>query len=61
MPQPVTLWKCCLLTADGWTLLSETTTAHGWDDQPQGVDGGTAGELLAAPVAVSLQPNGRYL
>jgi len=45
----------------GWTLLSETATAHGWDEQPQGVDGGTAGELLVAPVAVGLQPNGRYL
>jgi len=46
---------------NGWTLLTETTAAHGWNGQPQGVDGGTAGELLAAPVAVSLQPNGRYL
>jgi len=45
----------------GWVLLNETTTAHGWDDQPQGVDGGAAGELLAMPVAVSLQPNGRHL
>ena len=45
----------------GWTLLSETTTARGWDDQPQGVDGGTAGELLATPVAVTLEPNRRYL
>ncbi len=45
----------------GWTLLSETATAHGWDEQPQGVDGGTAGELLAAPVAVTLEPNRRYL
>jgi len=45
----------------GWTLLSETTTAHGWDDQPQGVDAGTAGELLAAPVVVTLEPNRRYL
>jgi len=45
----------------GWTLLSETTTAHGWDNQPQGVDGGTASELLASPVAVTLEPNRRYL
>ena len=45
----------------GWTLLSETQTAHGWDDQPQGVDAGTPGELLSDPVAVALQPNKRYL
>lgn len=45
----------------GWLLLSETSAAHGWDDQPQGVDGGTAGELLAAPVTMTLEPNRRYL
>ena len=46
----------------GWTLLSETYTACGWDDQAQGVDAGTPGELLSAPVAVSaLEPNRRYL
>ncbi|NLX60662.1 MAG: hypothetical protein GXY74_16425 [Phycisphaerae bacterium] len=45
----------------GWMLLSETATALGWDDQPQGMDAGTPGEVLAAPVAVSLEPNRRYL
>jgi len=45
----------------GWTLLSETQVAQGWDDQPQGVDAGTPGELLAEPVSVALEPNKRYL
>ncbi|NLX57695.1 MAG: hypothetical protein GXY74_01245 [Phycisphaerae bacterium] len=46
----------------GWTLLSETHVACGWDGQAQGLDGGTPGEFLVAPVAVpALQPNKRYL
>lgn len=45
----------------GWTLLSETYTACGWDEQAQGVDGGTPGELLAAPVAAPVSAGKRYL
>ncbi len=45
----------------GWTLLTETHTARGWDGQPRGVDNGTPGELLSGPVAVTLEPNKRYL
>jgi hypothetical protein len=45
----------------GWTLLSETYTACGWNDQAQGVDAGTPSELLAAPVAAPVSPGKRYL
>jgi hypothetical protein len=45
----------------GWTLVSETLAARGWDGQPQGVDAGEPGELLSDPVDVALEPNRRYL
>jgi hypothetical protein len=43
-----------------WTLLGSTHTAVGWDGQAVAVDSGTAGELLAAPLNVTLAPNKRY-
>lgn len=46
----------------GWTLVSETCTAVGWDDQAQGLDAGAPAELLAAPVDLpGAAPNQRYL